>query len=160
MFPSRSPLYSPRLRIAAVASALVLTLPGAASADSNSVTGACLVDDTTVRACSTKDLSNVVLQCSGESGSYFIKYDELDDGTFPGLTSPSEGEFSCPEGSVIAVFIKSGANHYDGPAIEGLPRGSGASWSPLACGSEGAGCESEEGGGDEGGGDAGSDPPE
>jgi hypothetical protein len=158
MFHSRSPFSRPRLRAAAAASAVLLAIPGAAMAGPNSTaeTGACLEDAVTVRACSDKELSNVVVQCGDESGSFFIKYDDLDTGTFEGLTSPYEGVFSCPEGEVMAVFIKSGRNKYDGPAIEGLPPGSGAQWSPLACGAEEAGCVSDgdEGGGtDEGGGD-------
>jgi len=147
MYSSRC-THRPRLRFA-VASALMLAVSGAASADSQSVTGACLEDPATVRACSDKDLSNVVVQCGDESGSYFVKYDDLDLGLFEGLTSPNEGVFTCPTGAVIAVFIKSGRNRYDGPAIDGLPHGSGAAWYPLACGVEGAGCSSDEGGGDE-----------
>ena len=152
----RSPMFTHRLRFAAAASALMLVMPGSAIADESlAETGACLEDAGTVRACSDKELSNVVLQCGDESGSFFVKYDDLDGGTFEGLTSPYEGVFTCPQGEVIAVFIKSGRNKYDGPAIEGLPGGSGASWSPPACGAEESGCPSDgdEGGGDEGGGD-------
>jgi hypothetical protein len=155
---STSTFYRSRLRLRAALGALVLGLPGAALADATSAeTGACLEDASTVRACSTKELSNVVVQCGDESGSFFLKYDELDQGAFEGLTSPFEGSFACPEGEVIAVFIKSGRNKYDGPALDGLPSGSGASWSPSACGAEEAGCPSDgdEGGGDEGGGDEG-----
>jgi hypothetical protein len=155
MFNSRAPLFTTRLRITA-ASALLLTMAGAANADSTAETGACLEEAGTVRACSSKELSNVVVQCGDESGTFFVKYDELDDGSFEGLTSPYEGSFACPEGEVIAVFIKSGRDKYNGPVIEGLPPGSGAQWSPLACGAEEAGCASDgdEGGStDEGGGD-------
>jgi hypothetical protein len=54
------------------------------------------------------------------------------------LTSPYQGDFSCPEGSfLVAVFVKSGSEKYSGPAINGLPRGAGAVWSlgtcPVAC---------------------------
>ena len=152
---TRSPLGTLRLRLAA--SALALAAPGAATADGASETGACLEDSATVRACSTKELSNVVVQCGGESGSYFLKYDELDNGTFEGLVTPTEGVFSCPEGEVIAVFVKSGRNAYDGPAIDGLPPGSGAVWYPEACAVAEPGCAP---GGDEGGGDEGADLPE
>lgn len=136
-----------------VACALALAAAGTATADGASETGACLEDGATVRACSTKDLSNVVVQCSGASGTYFVKFDELDDGTFEGLVTPSEGVFSCPEGEVVAVFIKSGRNAYDGPSIDGLPRGSGAAWYPEACSVAESTCESEddEGGDDENG---------
>ena len=152
---TRSLLGTRRLRFAACA--LALASPGAAMADGASETAACLEDSATVRACSTKELSNVVVQCGGESGSYFLKYDELDDGTFEGLVTPNEGVFSCPEGEVIAVFVKSGRNAYDGPAIDGLPPGSGAAWYPEACAVAEAGCAP---GGDEGGGDEGGDLPE
>ena len=153
----RSPLGTTRLRIAAMAGLLTIVLPVAAGADgSGAETSACVEESGAVRACSDKELSNVVLQCSDESGSYFVKYDELDEGTFEGLISPYEGSFSCPQGEVIAVFIKSGRNTYGGPAVEGLPPGSGAQWSPLACGAEENSCEAAEGGGgDEGGGEEG-----
>ena len=147
-----SPNGTRRLRLAVCA--IALGASGAADAGSSSETGACLEDGATVRACSTKELSNVVVQCSSESGSYFVKYDELDDGIFAGLVTPNEGVFSCPEGEVVAVFIKSGRNGYDGPAVDGLPPGSGAAWYPEACGTEDSGCSGE---GDEGGGDEGSE---
>jgi hypothetical protein len=136
---------------------LALALPVIAGADGDSAqTDACVEASGAVRACSSKELSNVVLQCGDESGTYFVKFDELDDGMFEGLITPYEGNFSCPQGDVIAVFIKSGRNGYDGPAIEGLPSGSGAQWSPLACGTEERGCASSgEGGEDEGGGEEG-----
>jgi hypothetical protein len=138
------------------ASALALAAAGPALADSSSETGACLEDGATVRACSTKELSNVVVQCSGESGPYFVKYDELDDGLFEGLETPYEGVVTCPSGEVIAVFIKSGRTAYSGPAIAGLPPGSGAAWYPESCSAD-SDCSSggDEGGGDEGGGDEG-----
>jgi len=141
--------------MAIAASALMLAVPGTTGASSTAATGACLEDAATVRACSDKEPSAVVVQRGDESGSFFVKYDELDAGTFAGLTSPHEGVFSCPEVDVIAVFFKSGRNKYDGPAIDGLPPGSGASWSPLACREEEAGCPSDddEGGGDQGGSD-------
>ena len=153
----RSPLGTTRLRIAAMAGVLTIGLPVAAGADGGGAeTSACLEESGAVRACSNKELSNVVLQCSDGSGSYFVKYDELDEGSYEGLITPYEGNFSCPQGDVIAVFIKSGRNTYGGQAIEGLPPGSGALWSPLACGAEESSCESAEGGGgDEGGGEGG-----
>jgi hypothetical protein len=139
------------LRLAACA--ILLAAPGATLASSSAETGACLESTATVRACSTKELSNVLVQCSDESGSYFVKYDELDDGDFEGLVTPYEGVFSCPEGDVIAVFVKSGRNGYDGPAIDGLPPGTGAAWSPQSCATTDSGCapEEDEGGGEEGG---------
>ena len=127
MSNQRSALHKPRLRIAAAT--LAFAACGTAGADkSQAITGACLEDSTTVRACSDKVLSNVVVQCGDESSSYFVKYDELGDGTFPGLTTPYEGDFTCPTGSVMAVFVKSGRNRYDGPAIAASP----AAWSPRS----------------------------
>jgi hypothetical protein len=148
MFIPKSTHHRPRLRVAAAV--LAFSACTAAGADSSSaITGACLEDSSTVRACSDRQLSNVVVQCGDESGSYFVKYDGLDEGRFEGLTSPYEGGFNCPTGDVLAVFIKSGRNRYDGPPIAGLPKGSGAAWYPLACGTEGAGCVSDEDGSDE-----------
>ena len=70
-------------------SCLGLRVPAAHAAPGETAqTGSCLEDTATVRACSDKELSNVVVQCSSESGSYFVKYDDLDDGTYAGLTSP------------------------------------------------------------------------
>lgn len=132
--------------IATAGSALALAVQGAVAAPAPAATDACLEESGAVRACSTKELSNVVVQCGDESGSYFVKYDELDDGSYEGLIDPYSGFFTCPTGEVIAVFIKSGNNKYSGPAIDGLPPGSGAQWTPLACSEDPLDC----GGGDEG----------
>jgi hypothetical protein len=137
--------------IPAAAGALALSMQGAIAAPSTAETDACLEDSGAVRACSTKELSNVVVQCGDESGSYFVKYDELDDGTYEGLIDPYSGFFTCPSGDVLAVFIKSGNNRYSGAAIEGLPPGSGAQWMPLACSEDPVDCGSSDEGGDEGG---------
>lgn len=151
-------MFKPRFRLsvgrplAVAGSFLLLSMPAAAGPGGNSgaEVGACLEDAATARVCSSKELSNVVVQCGDESGSYFIKYDELDDGTYEGLTDPSSGSFACPSGDVIAVFVKSGNNAYDGTLIDGLPPGSGALWTPLACGEDPADCGTpDEGGGDE-----------
>jgi len=140
--------------ISTIAGVAALSLQGAIAVPVAAETDACLEDSGAVRACSTKELSNVVVQCGDESGSYFVKYDELDDGTYEGLIDPYSGFFTCPTGEVIAVFIKSGNNRYSGPAIDGLPPGSGAQWTPLSCGEDPLDCgSSEEGGGDEGSGD-------
>jgi len=116
---------------------LALAGPENSSADIS----ACLVDSDTTHVCSSKQLSNIVVQCSdGETEStYFYRYDDLDDvESWPeGQTSPYAGDFSCPEGGeLVAVFVKSGRDKYDGPALTGLPPGSGAVWSPLACSTE------------------------
>lgn len=116
---------------------LLLAGPESSSADM----AACLVDSDTTHVCSSKELSNIVVQCgdSETESSYFYKYDDLDDvENWPeGQTSPYAGDFSCPEGGeLIAVFVKSGRDRYDGPALEGLPPGVGAIWSPLACSAE------------------------
>ena len=155
MFKPRFRIFDDRLRAAAVGSALLLSMQAAAGPGGNSVAevGACLEDAATVRACSSKELSNVVLQCGDESSSTYIKYDDLDDTETPfeGLESPYEGLFSCPEGDVIAVFIKSGSGKYDGAPLEGLAPGSGAQWLPLACTDAEASCTDGSDGGDEGG---------
>lgn len=144
--------------IATAGTVCALAMQGAIAAPSVAETDACLEDTGAVRACSTKELSNVVVQCGDESGSYFIKYDELDDGTYEGLIDPYSGFFTCPTGEVLAVFIKSGNNRYSGPAIDGLPPGSGAQWTPLACSEDPLECGStDEGGGDEGGDDENTD---
>lgn len=125
------------LRLAGIAfliPQLVLAGPESSSAEIS----ACLVDSDTTHVCSSKELSNIVVQCSdGETEStYFYKYDDLDDvENWPeGQTSAYAGDFSCPEGGeLVAVFVKSGREKYDGAALEGLPPGVGAIWSPLAC---------------------------
>lgn len=131
--------------------ALLLSMQAANAGPTPAQTDACLEESGAVRACSTKELSNVIVQCGDESGSFFVKYDELDDGIYEGLIDPHTGLFSCPSGDVLAVFIKSGNNKYDGAPIEGLPRGSGAQWLPLACSEDPADCTTDDGG-DEGGG--------
>ena len=136
-------------RVAAVGSALLFSMHAAGAGAAPAQTDACIEESGAVLACSTKELSNVIVQCGDESGSFFVKYDELDDGIFEGLIDPHSGVFSCPSGDVIAVFIKSGNNKYDGPPIDGLPRGSGAQWSPLACSEDPADCTGDEGGGDD-----------
>lgn len=144
--------------IPAAAGALALSMQGAVAAPSTAETDACLEESGAVRACSTKELSNVVVQCSEGLGSYFVKYDELDDGTYEGLIDPYSGSFTCPSGKVLAVFIKSGNNRYSEETIEGLPPGSGAQWMPLACSEDPADCGSSDVGGDDGG-DESADPP-
>jgi hypothetical protein len=144
--------------VARAGSALLLAMSAAAapSSQSGAQIDACLEESGAARVCSSKELSNVVLQCGDESGSVYIKFDDLDDTESPyeGLLSPNEGLFSCPEGELLAVFVKSGSGKYDGEPIEGLPPGSGAQFSPLACSVEPVDCETaDEGdeGGDEGG---------
>jgi hypothetical protein len=134
---------------------LTLVLPSIAAADPNEKSvaqvQACQPAGTqTAQVCSSKELSNVVVQCSvGEGGSFFVKYDDLDTVDTPDadagyvLVSPFQGDFSCPEGStLVSVFVKSGSQKYSGPAIGNLPRGSGAlitsfGTCPVACPSGG-----------------------
>lgn len=122
---------------------LTLVLPTIAAADPNAKSVADIqacqpAGSETAQVCSTKELSNVVVQCAvGEGGSFFVKYDDLDaletpEGDGFALTSPFQGDFSCPEGStLVAVFVKSGSQKYSGPAIGNLPRGSGAVFTNL-----------------------------
>jgi hypothetical protein len=91
--------------------------------------------------CSSKELSNIVLQCGdAEQGtSYYVKFDDLDDPeNWPeGQLTASQGSFDCPDGdTLLAVFAKSGSQKYDGESLVGVPGGSGAVWSPLACSTE------------------------
>ena len=133
---------------------LTLVLPSIAVADPNQKSVADIqacrpAGSQTAQVCSTKELSNVVVQCAvGEGGSFFVKYDNLDAHKTPvgdgfALASPFQGDFSCPAGStLVAVFVKSGSQKYSGPAIGNLPRGSGAIITNLgtcsaACSSEG-----------------------
>ena len=166
-------MFKPRLRIgdggfrvAAAGGALLLSMQAAAGPAGNSVAevGACLEDADTARVCSSKELSNVVLQCGNEASSTYIKFDGLDDTETPfqGLLSPYEGQFSCPEGDILAVFIKSGSGKYDGVPIADLPPGSGALWLPLSCAEGEFSCPDPSDGGDEAGdvgGDEGGDVP-
>jgi hypothetical protein len=117
----------------------LLVLPSIAAADPNAKSvadiRACRPAGTqTAQVCSTKELSNVVVRCSvGEGTSSFVKFDDLNSFRTPhqgddfALTSPYQGDFSCPAGSsLVSVFVKSGSEKYSGPAIANLPRGSGA----------------------------------
>jgi hypothetical protein len=100
--------------------------------------------------CSSKELSNVVVQCAvSEGGSFFVKYDDLHAFQTPhqdvafSLASAYQGDFSCPEGStLVAVFVKSGSQKYSGPVIDNLPRGSGTIIGNL--GTCSATCDGEE----------------
>lgn len=114
---------------------LVWASVASAEPDDNSVADivACDEGDGTVRACSSKELSNVVLECSDGESSFYVKFDDLDseEDPYPGLDTPYEGTFSCPgDGQVLAVFVKSGSGKFDGG---GTPAGSGTLWDPDAC---------------------------
>jgi hypothetical protein len=141
---------------------LTLVLPSIAAADPNAKSvaevQACQpAGSETARVCSSKELSNVVVQCANaEGGSFFVKYDELDAVEIPEpdagfvLASPFQGDFSCPEGStLVSVFVKSGSEKYSGPAIGNLPRGAGAvimnlGTCSVACSGEGGETPPEE----------------
>ena len=99
------------------------------NANSIAAIAACEVDGSTAFVCSSKELSNVVLQCSSEGGITFVKFDDLEDTLGENL---HEGEFACPEGSTVeGVFVKSGSAKAD--PQEGLPRGAGAFFGLEAC---------------------------
>jgi hypothetical protein len=121
---------------------LILAVPATATSEPNVNSVAdfavCLEDSASTRVCSSKELSNVVVQCdNGDETSYFFKHDDLDDPEAESaafLETAYEGVFACPEGeSILAVFVKSGSAKYVGDPVEGLPSGSGAVWSPLDC---------------------------
>jgi len=123
-----------RVGIMLIGILIAVPLIGAAepNAKSKADIAVCLEDDATARVCSSKELSNVVLQCTGDPA--FHKVDDLDDteNPFPGLVTPHEGLFICPDGNIVAVFVKSGSKKFTGE-LEGLPPGSGAIFSPVAC---------------------------
>ena len=76
LFEGRRTLLVGLAGIACLIPNLLLAGPENSSADIS----ACLVDSDTTHVCSNKELSNIVVQCSnGEEGSYFYKYDDLDD---------------------------------------------------------------------------------
>lgn len=145
-------------RLATAGSALLLAMQAAAqpAPQSLSEVSACSEDDSTAFVCSTKDLSNVILQCGDESGSTYVKFDDdPDDGSLPIDEESNQGSFSCPEGNVLAVFVKSGSAFNTDATIAGLPRGSGAMINLEACTAETLDCPDpdadEDEGGDEGG---------
>ena len=107
---------------------LLLPLTGASQPNAKSVAevAACLEDTSTALVCSSKELSNVTLQCATEEGSYFYKIDDLEDVLTENLY---EGTFSCPNGeTVVAVFVKSGS------VLSGAAPGAGQGiFGPAAC---------------------------
>lgn len=124
--------------VGAIGAVFMLPSVAAATPNENSVAdiGVCQEDTSTARVCSSKDLSNIVLQCGDAETSYYVKFDDLDDPeNWPeGQLTADQGSFSCPEGdSLLAVFVKSGSGKYEGESLVGLPAGSGAVWSPLSC---------------------------
>ncbi|MGH8495294.1 MAG: hypothetical protein ACREVN_04105 [Gammaproteobacteria bacterium] len=132
--------------LAASATVSALMVAGvSAEPNQNSIAqySACL-DQTTVFVCSSKDLSNVVLQCA--SGAE--KFDDLDS-----LGVGASATFSCSDGSVpTSVWVKSGSQQ------SGDGAGYGGIFSPQECPTE---CPAiGDSGSDEGGEDGGDDLPE
>lgn len=141
-----------------VLSSLVAVLPSTAISAPNQRSvaeiAACLEDPATTRVCSSKELSNVVVQCdNGDQSSYFFKHDDLDDPQSPSaqfLETAYEGVFQCPGGEeILAVFIKSGSEKHPG-RIDGAPGGLGRMWSVAQCPVECPETDSEEDEGDDG----------
>ena len=98
---------------------------------SEAIINACLDEaSTSAFVCSSKELSNVVLQCSGEDGVYFFKYDDLDldpafDGDFVCQSLDENGVPLEPNGDTIqAVWVKSGSFKDPSPP-DGPPSGFG-----------------------------------
>jgi hypothetical protein len=110
---------------------LIMALAGPASAEpaENSISDieACLDDDSTVKVCSSKELSNVIVQCTDGESSYYIKYDDLED-----LVDPYVGFFACPGATVESVYVKSGSGKF-GDGTDGLSAGTGVRWEPSEC---------------------------
>jgi hypothetical protein len=92
-----------------------LTALAAPNAASVAQVAACAETDTSAFVCSSKGLSNVILQCSDAESSHFEKFDDLDDDG-----DVYQGSFACESGSLDAVFIKSGSfRSAGGPAGAG-----------------------------------------
>jgi hypothetical protein len=128
----------------------VFMLPAIAAAGPNAKSlaqiEACEEDASTARVCSSKELSNIVLQCRNAETdtTYYVKFDDLDNPkNWPeGQLTATQGSFTCPDGdNLLAVFVKSGSQKNDGEILAGLPGAGGAIWSPLACSTE-SDCES------------------
>lgn len=111
---------------------------GEPSASSVATITACKEADDTVRACATKDLSNVVLQCQGADGtSVLVKFDDLMVG--------NASSFSCTDpdtgvalGNVVALWVKAGSGKgTDDPAfvspVPGKGTGSAITLWPDQC---------------------------
>jgi hypothetical protein len=115
---------------------VLLTLPLVLQADpsprSVATVAACAMSETTVSVCSSKELSNVILQCSdGEGSSYFFKIDDLDAAE---LENPYQGDFSCPDGDLIeAVFVKSGSTKSGAAPGAGQEALFGLAMCPVSC---------------------------
>jgi hypothetical protein len=132
--------------VGAIGAVFMLPAIAAAGPNARSVAQieACEEDASTARVCSSKELSNIVLQCGNAETSYYIKFDDLDNPeNWPeGQLTATQGSFTCPDGdSLLAVFVKSGSQKNDGQTLAGLPGAGGAIWSPLACTTE-SDCES------------------
>ena len=129
--------------VAGAAISTLMVADDAAAANENSIAqfSAC-VDEAEVFVCSSKDLSNVVLQCT--SGAE--KFDDLDE-----TDTGASGTFSCSDGSVpTSIWVKSGSQKSgDGAGFGGL-------FSPQACPTE---CPAADDSGSEDDGDDSSEPP-
>jgi hypothetical protein len=92
-----------------------LTAHAAPNAASVAQVAACAETEATAYVCSSKGLSNVILQCSDGESSHFEKFDDLsEDGDI------YQGSYTCESGSLEAVFIKSGSfRNAGGPAGAG-----------------------------------------
>ena len=93
---------------------------------------ACTVDSTTVRVCASKDLSNVVLQCTAaDSTTVLVKFDDLEVGNV--------ASFSCTDpvtqaalGDVSALWVKAGSMKTTGGPVPGNGTGAVVIW-PGQC---------------------------
>ena len=127
-------------RLGVMLTGILIAVPliGAAGPNGYSYADIVICRDKSMRAwvCSSKELSNVVVQCGDIEleTSYFFKSDDLDDPeNWPeGQLTAYEGLFSCSNGNILAVFVKSGSKKYSG-GLEGLPPGSGATFGLQDC---------------------------
>ncbi len=115
------------MRLGQAFSGLLLVLPMMATQagpNENSIADirVCGEDESIASVCSSKELSNVVLQCITEESMFVQKLEEEDLQEI--LDDPHKGRFGCPEGYAFqAILVKSGS--FKDPQAEGAPSGSG-----------------------------------
>lgn len=119
---------------------------GKPNKNSVAITAACTNVDDTVRVCSCKGLSNVVLWCGDETKSW-VKHEDFDSGVgtgevFDATLACVDDDGNSIDGPITMIAIKSGSqkNAKHNPegyqTVEDAPSGSGLFTTPEACSSE------------------------
>lgn len=137
---------------------------GKPNKNSVAITAACTNVDDTVRVCSCKGLSNVVLWCGEETGTW-VKHEDFDSGVgtgevFDATLGCVDDDGNSIDGPITMIAIKSGSqknakHHPEGyETVEDAPSGSGLFTTPEACSIEfvcpvAGDCEGGDGDGDE-----------